>query len=167
MCCLTALRCCSQRMPTAVSIGCRPTGELPSLRKPTRAKPRGCLEPAASVVAATGTMGKLYRLSESETADGSYESPVHDAGTVARWGQLAWRGDRHGSAKLAFRTRDGEFGEAGPYLERLVGTRCAIPVGSSVTSPNARFIQWRAEFSGATASSPVVSGVTLGIPAAE
>ena len=35
------------------------------------------------------------------------------------------------------------------------------PAGTSVTSPNARFVQWRAEFSGATASSPVVSGVTL------
>jgi hypothetical protein len=35
------------------------------------------------------------------------------------------------------------------------------PVGSGVTSPNARFIQWRAEFSGATSSSPVVNGVTL------
>jgi hypothetical protein len=30
-----------------------------------------------------------------------------------------------------------------------------------VTSPNARFIQWRAEFAGGTADSPVVSGVSL------
>ena len=55
-------------------------------------------------------MGKLYRLSESATADGSYESPVHDAGTVARWGQLNWRGERNGRAKLAFRTTIGKFG---------------------------------------------------------
>lgn len=114
----------------------------------------------ASVVAATGTMGKLYRLSESETADGSYESPVHDAGTVARWGQLSWRGDRRGSAKLAFRTRTGNSARPdrtwSDWSEPM-----RDPVGSSVISPNARFIQWRAEFSGATASSPVVSGVTL------
>ena len=45
-------------------------------------------------------------------------------------------------------------------MERVVGTD-ARSRGSSVTSPNARFIQWRAELSGATSSSPVVSGVTL------
>jgi hypothetical protein len=113
-----------------------------------------------SVVAATGTMGKLYRLSESPTADGSYESPVHDAGTVARWGQLSWRGDRHGSAKLAFRTRAGNSARPDrTWSEWSAPMR--DPLGSAVTSPNARFIQWRAEFAGETAASPMVSGVTL------
>ncbi len=75
-----------------------------------------------SVLAATGTMGKLYRLSESVTADGFYESPVHDAGSVARWGQLDWRGERKGTAKLAFRTRSGNSARPGSHLERLVGS---------------------------------------------
>jgi WD40 repeat protein len=113
-----------------------------------------------SVVAATGTMGKLYRLSESPTAEGSYESPVHDAGTVARWGQLSWRGDRHGPAKLAFRTRAGNSARPDRTWSDW-SAPMRDPLGSSVTSPNARFIQWRAEFGGETANSPLVSGVTL------
>lgn len=115
---------------------------------------------ADSVIAATGTMGKLYRLSESATADGSYDSPVHDAGTVARWGQLSWRGDRKGSSRLMFRTRSGNSARPdrtwSDWSPPLTDQK-----GSIVASPNARFIQWRAEFAGETASSPVVSGVTL------
>ena len=44
-----------------------------------------------SVIAATGNLGKLYRLGDGWAADGNYESPVHDAGAVARWGRLSWR----------------------------------------------------------------------------
>ena len=118
------------------------------------------------MIAATGTMGKLYRLSESETADGSYESPVHDAGTVARWGQLslARRPPRSGQTRLSHADR--EFRKAGPYLERVVGTD-ARSRGSSVTSPNARFIQWRAEFSGSDLQFSGSQRRDIGISAAE
>ena len=112
------------------------------------------------VLAATGTMGKLYRLSESSSADGSYESPVHDAGSVARWGQLSWRGAGEARGKVVFRTRSGNsarpdrtWSDWSPPLANSIGT--------NVNSPNARFIQWRAEFAGPTASSPVVNGVRL------
>ena len=113
-----------------------------------------------SVLAATGTMGKLYRLSESVTADGFYESPVHDAGAVARWGQLDWRGERNGTAKLAFRTRSGNSARPDRTWSDW-SAPLTDPTSSNVASPNARFIQWRAEFAGQTASSPMVSGVTL------
>lgn len=113
-----------------------------------------------SVVAATGTMGKLYRLSESATADGTYESPVHDAGTVARWGQLNWRGERKGAAKLVFRTRSGNSARPDRTWSEW-SAPLNDPRNSNVVSPNARFIQWRAEFAGETANSPIVNGVTL------
>jgi hypothetical protein len=113
-----------------------------------------------SVVAATGTMGKLYRLSENGSAEGSYESPVHDAGSVSRWGQISWRGERRNGARLLFRTRSGNSARpdrtwsdwSGPLLE---------PRGGNIGSPNARFLQWKAEFTGSTADSPLVSGVTV------
>jgi hypothetical protein len=35
------------------------------------------------------------------------------------------------------------------------------PGGSNLSSPNARFVQWRAEFRGASAESPSITGVTL------
>lgn len=118
------------------------------------------LQSQDSVIAATGTMGKLYRLSESPTADGTYESPVHDASTVARWGQLSWRGERKGAGKLIFRTRSGNAARPDRTWSDW-SAPLSDPAGSNVASPNARFIQWRAEFAGETASSPIVNGVTL------
>ena len=118
------------------------------------------LQSGDSIVAATGTMGKLYRLTESATADGSYESPVHDAGSVARWGQLGWRGERKGTGKLAFRTRSGNSARPDRTWSDW-SAPLTDPRGANVSSPNARFIQWRAEFAGGTSDSPVVSGVSL------
>ena len=45
------------------------------------------------LVAATGDMGKLFRLAgrRGRRAE-AYESPVHDSGSVARWGRICWRG---------------------------------------------------------------------------
>lgn len=113
-----------------------------------------------SIVAATGTMGKLYRLEESPNAAGSYESPVHDAGSVARWGQLAWRGQRKDAAKISFRTRSGNSARPDRTWSDWSPPQ-TDPQGSGITSPNARFIQWKTEFSGETAASPSVNSVTL------
>jgi hypothetical protein len=55
------------------------------------------------IVAATATQGKVLEIGTTPAPQGVYESPVHDAGSLARWGRLEW----HGSGKLAFRTRSG------------------------------------------------------------
>ena len=65
------------------------------------------LPSAGSVLVATGDMGRIYRLGEGPGASGYYESPVHDAGTAARWGSLSWRAEMAPASGLAFRTRSG------------------------------------------------------------
>jgi hypothetical protein len=94
------------------------------------------------VLAATGNLGKIYKLGAQPASFGVYESPVHDAGGVARWGRLSWRGD---GRELTFRTRSGNS-------LRPDGTWSdwSDPVSSpaSVASPNARYIQWKAELRG-------------------
>src|SRR5260370_24697150 len=50
------------------------------------------LQAQGGLLAATGDMGKLFRLATAEGTSGKYESPVHDAGTAARWGRISWRG---------------------------------------------------------------------------
>src|ERR1019366_9255293 len=47
------------------------------------ASPRGLL-------VAAGNVGKILRLDASASSTGWFESAVHDSGTVARWGHLAW-----------------------------------------------------------------------------
>lgn len=99
------------------------------------------------LLVATGDLGKLYRLSSQPGSSGSYESPVHDAASVARWGRLTWRGEWPAGSRLEFRTRSGNFSRPdqtwSDWSEPLTD-----PSGSAVRSPNARYIQWKAEFSG-------------------
>ena len=101
------------------------------------------------LLAATGDMGKLFRLAGSEGLSGSYESPVHDSGTVARWGRLSWHGP---AGKVAFSTRSGNSARPDKTWSdwELLGN-------SLVRSPNARYIQWRAELTGPGAAVENVS----------
>ncbi len=92
------------------------------------------------LVAATGDMGKLFRLADSEGSSGTYESPVHDSGTVAHWGRMSWRGP---AGSVSFSTRSGN--SARPDKTWSDWEPLADPPNSLVRSPNARFIQWRAE----------------------
>jgi hypothetical protein len=113
-----------------------------------------------SVLAATGNMGRIFRLSETPGANGSYEAPVHDAGTVSRWGSLSWRADLPSGAALQFRTRSGNSAKPdrtwSDWSEPLTNFS-----GSPIPSPNARYIEWKAELRGAGGVTPGITGVTL------
>jgi len=85
---------------------------------------------------------------------GTYESPVHDANTVARWGRISWR-QRAGSA--VFQTRTGNSLRPDQTWSEW-SAPLHDPKSSLVSSPNARYIQWRAELSG---SAPMVEDVLI------
>jgi hypothetical protein len=118
------------------------------------------LPSAGSVLVATGDMGRIYRLGEGPGASGSYESPVHDAGTASRWGSLSWRAETAPSSAVVFRTRSGNSAKPdktwSDWSEPLHD-----PAASRIGSPNARYIQWKAEFSGAGGVTPILDNVTL------
>jgi len=115
-------------------------------------------EPGGTL-AATGNLAKIVRLGNDPGATGWFESPVHDAGTVARWGRIAWtNGGKTGG--LAFRTRTGNTARPdGTWSE------WSDPVNhadrAAITSPNARYIQWRAEFTGGSNASPGLDHVSV------
>jgi hypothetical protein len=89
--------------------------------------------------AASSNQGKLFRFGQELVAEGSYESPVRDAKLTASWGRIWWRGN--GNVELQTRTGNGERPDttwsewSTPYRD---------PEGSPISSPRARFIQWRA-----------------------
>ncbi len=105
------------------------------------ASPKGLL-------AATGSLAKLIRLENGTAAAGWFESPVHDSGTVARWGRLNWRGSPTG---ITFRTRTGNSARPDSTWSDW-SEPIRAPAQSAITSPNARYIQFRAELSGSAAS---------------
>ena len=96
------------------------------------------------VFAASSNQGKLFRFSAEPVAEGTYESAVRDARFVASWGRVWWRG--RGAVELQTRTGNTERPDvtwsewSAPYKD---------PAGTAVSSPRARFIQWRAVLRGA------------------
>jgi WD40 repeat protein len=101
-----------------------------------------------TLYAALSNPGRLLAFGAAGSAAGSYESAVHDATSVARWGHLQWHGM---GTDILFRTRTGNSA-------RPDGTWSAWsqpirePAKASIESPVARFVQWRAEWpAGATA----------------
>ena len=118
------------------------------------------LSSGGSLIAATGTMGKILRLGTTAGPSGYFESPVHDASTVARWGQVSWRAQKDARSTLVFRTRAGNSARPDKTWSDW-SDPLSTPGGSTISSPNARFVQWKAEFAGTGGSSPVLTGVNL------
>jgi hypothetical protein len=107
------------------------------------------LDAPGGLVAATGDMGKLFRLNDGAGSGGSYESPVHDAGSVARWGRITWRNGSAGNVQVSTRTGNSSRPDKtwSDWSEPLTN-----PQDSLIRSPNARYIQWRASLDAAGAS---------------
>src|SRR4030095_16954454 len=71
--------------------------------------------------------------------EGSFESPVRDAKLTASWGRIWWRGA--GTVEVQTRTGNGERPDA-TWSEW--STAYKNPDGNQISSPRARFIQFRA-----------------------
>lgn len=94
---------------------------------------------SGQVFAASSNQGKLLRFGQGSVSDGSYESPVRDAKLTATWGRIFWRSA--GNIELQTRTGNGERPDS-TWSEWSTPYR--NPDGNQITSPRARFIQWRA-----------------------
>jgi len=111
------------------------------------------LESPDGLVAATGDMGKVFRLADAAGPSGSYDSPVHDSGSVARWGRISWRS---AAGKVQLTTRSGNSARPdktwSDWSAPLTDSQDSL-----IRSPNARYIQWRANLEGPGAAIENVS----------
>ena len=109
---------------------------------------------------ATSNIGKLFRVGSSVGHVGSFESPVKDTKIVSRWGTLSWRGKAPEGSAVEFYTRSGNSDRpdrtwsdwAGPFTNSN---------GSSITSPPARYLQWKTALRSASGAVPVLNEVTV------
>jgi sugar lactone lactonase YvrE len=136
-------------------------GPLLTLMTETReAQATRLLVEGSNVYVATSNVARLFRLGSGAAHEGSYESPVKDAKFVSHWGGLSWRSQAPAGGSLQLYTRSGnsEHPDAtwsdweGPYSNAD---------GSQVSSPSARYIQWKAVFKGKDGETPVLDDVTL------
>jgi hypothetical protein len=115
-------------------------------------------EPSGRVLLAASNPGKLFALSSSPARRGAYDSDVRDAGTVARWGVIRWRAAAQPGQIEVF-TRSGNTATpdetwsawSKPYTN---------PDGEAITSPNARYLQWRVVLTAGSGDSPTLTSVT-------
>lgn len=99
------------------------------------------------IFAASSNQGKLFRFGGELVNEGAYESPVRDARLVASWGRIWWRGA--GNIELQTRSGNGEHPDA-TWSEWSAPYRLAA--GNQISSPRARFIQWRTTLRSAAGS---------------
>jgi hypothetical protein len=112
------------------------------------------------VLFATSNPGKLFRLSAARAERGTFTSEVRDAQSVATWGVVKWQGLVPSGTRVEVSTRSGNTKTpdeawsdwSAPY---------ATAEGSAITSPRARYLQWRAVLiGGGRTEAPLVTSLT-------
>src|SRR5436190_6630622 len=128
-------------------------------RAPARQVTSLIRDASGRIVAATSNPGKVFSIAAARAATGSYDSDVRDAGTVATWGVIRWRAtSRAGEVEVV--TRSGNTATPdetwSPWSKPYSASN-----GERITSPNARYLQWRALLKSAgTEAGPVLTSVT-------
>jgi hypothetical protein len=104
--------------------------------------------------------GKLWKVGATAATTGQLMSDVRDATVQSTWGTVRWSGTTPSGTSVALATRSGNT--ATPD-ETWSPWSAAIrnPAGETITSPKARYIQWRLDLTGAGGASPSITGVTL------
>ena len=108
---------------------------------------------------ATTNAAALYRMMRERERSGTYTSPVLDAGQIAEFGTLAWRGDAASAGDVRFSARSGM--SASPdrtwseWTRPVAGAEVALPA-----VPSGRYLQFRLELA-ADRVSPAVSEVVV------
>ena len=115
-------------------------------------------DPKGRLYFATANPGKIFRLDSERATRGTYESEPRDARTVATWGALSWRGTVPAGGRVEVFTRSGNTDTPDDTWSPWSPAH-TVAEGSPVTSPKARFLQWRVALTG-TNESPVLTSVT-------
>ncbi len=108
-----------------------------------------------AVYVSSSNQGKVYKLRPQRAQSGTYESSALDAKTVASWGKISWRIANPSGATVELSTRTGNTDKADSSWSDW-SPAYGSP-GQQITSPRARYLQWRATFknSSGAASGPM------------
>jgi len=111
------------------------------------------------VLVATSNPGKLLRLAGARADRGTYISDVRDAQTVALWGTIKWEAVTPSGSRLEISTRSGNTNTPDETWSDWSATY-ADREGSSIASPRARYLQWRATLTAGKGEAPLLTSVT-------
>ncbi len=108
-----------------------------------------------NLFAASSNLGRLYRIGNTSVSEGSYISTVRDTKFAGQWGALHWRG----AGNVQIQTRTGNT-ETPDLTWSDWSTPYSKATGEQITSPRARFIQWKAILKSSTQTSGAAKGNT-------
>jgi len=111
-----------------------------------------------SLWAATSNPARLYRAAGRSPQEGTYTSPVKDAGSMARWGSLQWRGTVRTARAVECWARSGNTRRPDATWTDWRG-----PLGpeSSLDLPPSRYFQYRCTLRGSFQDSPRLQEVRV------
>ena len=108
---------------------------------------------------ATANPGLLMSVSSVRATRGSFESDVKDARLVSTWGVVAWRATAPAGTKVEIFTRSGNTRTPDDAWSEW-SSSYANAEGSQITSPKARYLQWKAVLTGTATSAPVLTSLS-------
>ncbi|MFW6107626.1 MAG: hypothetical protein ACOC70_00365 [bacterium] len=116
---------------------------------------------SGELLAGTGNDGRLYRAASLMAEEGTYTSPVHDAGLRSAWGTLRVKGVLPRRTAVRLSTRSGNS-EKPDDTWSAWSKPASVHEGRKIESPPARFLQYRLTLSTRSAkATPQVDEVTF------
>lgn len=108
---------------------------------------------------ATANPGLLLSVSTVRATRGTFESDVKDARLVSTWGVMTWRATAPAGTKVEIFTRAGNTRTPDEAWSEW-SAPYANAEGSQITSPKARYLQWRAVLTGTATAAPVLTSLS-------
>jgi sugar lactone lactonase YvrE len=107
----------------------------------------------------TSNPAKLYRVNRGRRTEGTYRSPTMDTKTTSSWGKIRWQSVAPSGTAITLQTRSGNSAEPDNTWSHWSQPYSASE-GEQITSPRARFFQWRAVLNSTGELSPELFDVT-------
>ena len=116
---------------------------------------------SGKLILATGNTGKIFELADGYETTGTLTSVSHDTKSVSQWGKIHWEGSSPEGTIMTLATRSGNTDKPDNTWSNW-SEELSIPEGSQITSPPARFVQWRSTLSTSVATAaPILKKVRV------
>ena len=96
------------------------------------------------IYAGASNQGKVYKLLSQRAQTGTFESSALDAKIVSSWGKISWKIANPAGTGVEISTRTGNTDKADSSWSDWSAPYSGP--GQQITSPRARYLQWRAAF---------------------
>jgi hypothetical protein len=112
-----------------------------------------------TIYAGASNQGKVYKLLPQKAQAGTFESDTLDAKVVSSWGKISWRVSTPGTGGIELSTRSGNTEKADSSWSDWSAAYSGP--GQQISSPRARYLQWRATFKGGSGTGSAASAAAL------